>query len=84
MFFLRKRADPLLVYLKAERGNGVEFCMGPRFVKIDHDRPLLLPPNLRDWVPSDHPSHFILDAVDDLELEVKELMEKVEQADSTL
>jgi hypothetical protein len=41
MFFLRKRADPLLVYLKAERGNGVEFCMGPRFVKIDHDGPIL-------------------------------------------
>ncbi len=38
--------------------------MGPRFVNIDHDTPLLLPPNLRDWVPSDPLSHFILDAVD--------------------
>ena len=47
-----------------ERGNGVGFCMGPRFVNIDHDTPLLLPPNLRDWVPSDPLSHFILDAVD--------------------
>ena len=53
MFFLRKRADPLKVFLNMGRGNGVGFCMGPRFVNIDHDTPLLLPPNLRDWVPSD-------------------------------
>ena len=52
--FLRTRADPLMVCLKMERGNGVELCMGPRFVAIDHDTPLLLPPNLRDWVPCDH------------------------------
>jgi transposase len=68
MFFLRKRADPLKVSMKMELGNGVGFCMGPRFVNIDHDTPLLLPPNLRDWVPSDHLSHFILDAVDELDL----------------
>ena len=35
-----------------------------RFVIIDRDTPLLLPPNLRDWVPADHRVHFILDAVD--------------------
>jgi len=42
--------------------------MGPRFVHIDRDTPLLLPPNLRDWVPADHLVHFILDAVDALDL----------------
>ena len=42
--------------------------MGPRFVNIDHDTPLLLPPNLRDWVPADHLVHFILDAVEALDL----------------
>jgi transposase len=42
--------------------------MGPRFVNIDRDTPLLLPPNLRDWVPADHLVHFILDAVDALDL----------------
>jgi hypothetical protein len=31
--------------------------MGPRFVNIDRDTPLLLPPNLRDWVPADHLAH---------------------------
>lgn len=35
--------------------------MATRFVSIDRDTPLLLPPNLRDWVPEDHLVHFILD-----------------------
>jgi len=42
--------------------------MATRFVPIDRDTPLLLPPNLRDWVPSDHLVHFILDAVAALDL----------------
>ena len=28
--------------------------MSARFVNIDHDTPLLLPPDLRDWVSADH------------------------------
>jgi transposase len=42
--------------------------MAPRFVTIDRDTPLLLPPDLRDWVPEDHLVHFILDAVAALNL----------------
>jgi transposase len=42
--------------------------MGPRFVNVDRDTPLLLPPNLRDWVPADHLAHFVLDAVETLDL----------------
>jgi len=42
--------------------------MAVRFVPIDRDTPLLLPPNLRDWVPADHLVHFILDAVEALDL----------------
>ena len=42
--------------------------MAARFVPIDRDTPLLLPPNLRDWVPADHLVHFVLDAVDALDL----------------
>jgi transposase len=42
--------------------------MATRFVPIDRDTPLLLPPNLRDWVPADHLVHSILDAVDVLDL----------------
>jgi transposase len=42
--------------------------MATRFVSIDRDTPLLLPPDLRDWVSPDHLVHFILDAVDALDL----------------
>jgi transposase len=42
--------------------------MPARFVNIDHDTPLLLPPDLRDWVPEDHLVHFIMDAVGVLDL----------------
>ena len=42
--------------------------MPARFVNIDHDTPLLLPPDLRDWVPEDHLVHFIMDAVGLLDL----------------
>src|ERR1035441_5404057 len=42
--------------------------MATRFVPIDRDTPLLLPPNLRDWVPADHLVHFIIDAVDAIDL----------------
>ena len=42
--------------------------MPARFVTIDHDTPMLLPPDLRDWVPEDHLVHFIMDAVGLLDL----------------
>lgn len=42
--------------------------MAARFVPIDRDTPLLLPPNLRDWVPADHLVHFVVDAVAALDL----------------
>ena len=42
--------------------------MATRFVNIDRDTPLLLPPDLRDWVPADHLAHFIIDAVEALDL----------------
>jgi transposase len=43
--------------------------MGPRFVNIDRDTPLLLPPNLQDWVPADHLAHFVVDAVEAMDLQ---------------
>ena len=42
--------------------------MAVRFVNIDHDTPMLLPPDLRDWVSPDHMVHFIMDAVGALDL----------------
>lgn len=42
--------------------------MGPRFVNIDRDTPLLLPPDLRDWVPANHLAHFVVDVVEAMDL----------------
>lgn len=42
--------------------------MAAHFVNIDRDTPLLLPPNLRDWVPAGHLAHFVLDVVEELDL----------------
>jgi signal transduction histidine kinase len=42
--------------------------MAARFVNVDHDTPLLLPPDLRDWVGPDHMVHFVMDAVKALDL----------------
>ncbi len=42
--------------------------MATRFVDIDRDTALLLPPDLRDWVPADHLVHLLIDAVEKLDL----------------
>lgn len=47
------------------RGAAWELLSGgkPKFINIDHDTELLLPPNLREWVPEGHLVHFVMDAV---------------------
>lgn len=42
--------------------------MPARFINVDRDTPLLLPPDLRQWVPEDHLAHYVLDAVASLPL----------------
>ena len=42
--------------------------MPVRFVSVDRDTPMLLPPDLRDWVPEDDLVHFVIEAVDRLPL----------------
>lgn len=42
--------------------------MSARFVNIDRDTPLLLPPDLREWVPEDDPVHFVLEVVMSMKL----------------
>jgi transposase len=37
-------------------------------VNIDRDTALLLPPDMREWVPADHLVHFILDAVEAIDV----------------
>jgi len=50
--------------------------MPARFVNIDHATPLLLPPDLRDWVGPDHMVHFIMDAVAALDLGLARVNER--------
>jgi transposase len=42
--------------------------MAYNFLACDRDQAFLLPPDLRDWLPSDHLAWFILDVVDQLDL----------------
>jgi len=49
-------------------GLNVNQYMALRLVTIDYDTPLLLPPNLREWVPAGHLAHFVLDAVEGMDL----------------
>lgn len=38
--------------------------MSTRFVNVDRRTPLLLPPDLREWVPGDDMVHFVIEAVE--------------------
>jgi transposase len=43
--------------------------MAYNFLRGDRDQPFLLPPDLRDWLPGDQLAWFVLDVVDQLDLE---------------
>ena len=40
--------------------------MPARFINLDRQTPMLLPCDLRDWLPAEHLIHFILDAVEQI------------------
>lgn len=50
--------------------------MAARFVNVDHQTPMLLPPDLRDWVPAGHLVHFVMDAVAALDLSAAKVNER--------
>lgn len=43
--------------------------MAHNFLSCDRDQPMLLPPDLRDWLDDDHLVWFVIDAVSELDLE---------------
>jgi transposase len=43
--------------------------MAQNFLTCDRDQPLLLPPDLRDWLPADHLAWFVIDSIEELDLE---------------
>lgn len=42
--------------------------MSAKFINVDRNTPMMFPPDLRDWVPEDSMVHFIIDAVETLNL----------------
>jgi transposase len=50
--------------------------MAGRYIIVDHDTPLLLPPNLREWVPENHLVHFVVDAVEQIDLGAAKVNER--------
>jgi transposase len=44
--------------------------MPQNFIACDRDQQLLLPPNLRDWLPEDHFAWFVVAAVEEMNLDV--------------
>ncbi len=50
--------------------------MAARYINIDHDTPLLLPPDLREWVPENHLVHLVMDAVEQLDLGAAKVNER--------
>ena len=43
--------------------------MAQNFLTCERDQPMLLPPDLRDWLDDDHLAWFVIDAVAELDLE---------------
>ena len=50
-------------------GAGSMAVMAQNFLTCDREQALLLPPDLRDWLPADHLAWFVLDVVDEIDLE---------------
>ena len=42
--------------------------MPQNFLPCERDQPLLLPPDLRDWLPEDHLAWFVIGSVEALDL----------------
>ena len=37
--------------------------MSERFVRVDRDTPMLMPPSLQEWLPEGHLAHFVVETV---------------------
>jgi transposase len=50
--------------------------MAARFVNVDRETILLLPPDMREWVPENHLVHFVIDAVGQLDVSAAKVNER--------
>ena len=46
----------------------VESGMAVRLVNVDRETPMLLPVDLKDWVPEDDLVHFVISAIETMKL----------------
>jgi len=42
--------------------------MSEKFVNIDRETPMLLPVDMREWLPEDHLAHFLIEVVGSMDL----------------
>ena len=47
-----------------------------RLVNADRNQPFLLPPDLRDWIPEDDLAHFVIEAVERVEMSAFKINER--------
>jgi hypothetical protein len=38
--------------------------MAKRYRPVDRDQPFLFPPDMREWLPPDHPVHLVIQVVE--------------------
>ena len=43
--------------------------MGQRFVACDREQSFLMPPDVREWLPESHLAWFVIDAVEEMDLD---------------
>ena len=51
-----------------DRGLEENLVVAREFKAVDRDTPMLLPPDLREWLPEDHLAYLVLGLVDQLDL----------------
>ena len=50
--------------------------MGAKYINVDRETPMMFPPCLQDWLPQDSMVHFVVDAVEMLDLKGFEVNER--------
>src|SRR5215213_11892584 len=66
---LRKRLLEARLESVAGQADRVGLAMAYNFRACDRDQAFLLPPDIRDWLPADHLAWFVLDVVDQLDMD---------------
>jgi transposase len=66
--FRRARRSLSDFSLPEVRINGYRRTMSTHFINVDRRTPMLLPPDMKDWVKNDDLVHFILEGVEGMDL----------------